>query len=261
MAKIEISAGRARRAGRSIEGALLAAAAASALACAPAGREPASAPVTTVAVPAPPAEVAAEGTGPDEPEQKGPARHKKVIQGLTEVYIGHSTEEVRRALGPEDKVVSEQAERDAWTASGYDPDEGVVFLLGFDEILVYDTPKAGQTIPFWKLYMRDNRVVFMILTSYGFEGLSLGKIGFPPSCYLLEDAREIAVTFGDGSILVKDGAHGHDTYHYVDQGISVITSGRQIRAFDIYGSLTPAERDRIQRALSAAARKAAAQQP
>jgi len=254
---VDHRADRAQRAGRAFPGALLAAVAALAAACAPAVREPASAQVISIAVPAPAAEVTAMDAGPDEPQEPPRAQHGKVIQGIADIYIGQPADEVRRLLGPEDDVVTPDAERTSWTSSGYDPEEGAVFLLGFDKILVYNDPKAGQTVPFWKIYTRAERVMFIILTSYGFEAMSLEKVGFPPSCYLLGNDRGITATFGNRPILVKDAEHGHDTYHYLDQGISVIASEGQTRVFDIFGALTAAERSRLDRALSAAARRKA----
>jgi hypothetical protein len=232
--------------------AILAIVAAPLLACAPAATQPpTSQPVLSIAVPA----TGGASEVPDDPEEKPSELPDDAIRGMGDIYIGQKVDEVRRLLGPEDSSATADDERSAWQSSGYEPEEGLIFLIGFDHVLVYESPKTDANFPFWKIYTRDNRVVFIILTSYGFETMSLDRVGFPPSCFMLGDEKGIAATFGSRFLLVKDDEHGHETYHYLDRGISVITSEGQIRVFDIYGPVDPDDRERVRRAISPSAAK------
>lgn len=183
-------------------------------------------------------------------EEEAPAR--PAIRGMGKIRVGQPVAEVRRILGPESRSVSAESEAREWTSAGYEPNAGLVFLIGFDSMLVYDTPPPGETLPFWKIYVKQGRVVFIILSSFSDYGndVVLSRVGFPPSCFMMADEAEVERTFGKSASRVEDTPHGHTTYHYLDRGVSVIAVEGQIRVFDIYGPIEGRRRATFHKALT-----------
>jgi hypothetical protein len=183
------------------------------------------------------------------PPEEAPAAAPGSIVGMGDVRVGQPIAEVRRILGHETQVVHRDEEAQIFRDAGYDPDKSLVFLLGFDTLHVYDTPPPRATLPFWKIYARDNKVVFIVLSSFTSGDMKVERVGFPPSCFMLAGAATIARTFGQGYLRVNDAEHGHETYHYLDRGISIIVVGGQVRVFNIYGPIDNLRRARVRQAL------------
>lgn len=183
------------------------------------------------------------------PPEEAPATAPGSVVGIGGVHVGQALEEVRRILGHETQVIHRDEEGRIFRDAGYDPDKSLVFLLGFDTLHVYDSPPPRATLPFWKIYARDNKVVFIVLSSFTSGDMEVERVGFPPSCFMLAGEATIAHTFGQGYLRVNDAEHEHETYHYLDRGISIIVVGGQVRVFNIYGPIDQLRRARVRQAL------------
>jgi len=99
------------------------------------------------------------------------------------------------------------------------------------------------------VYVKDDRVVLLKITTVGFEDfLREHKVGFPPSCFLLEPPPWIFETFGQN--YVEEQVPDHVTYHFVDRGISVMVFQDAIRVFDVFGDVGDAMRAKIKAAFA-----------
>ncbi|EYF07191.1 Hypothetical protein CAP_0670 [Chondromyces apiculatus DSM 436] len=205
----------------------------------------------TVALPGLPvdAQASAEEAQPSPSAEPTGGRQKRIIQALGEIHVGQSVNEVRSLLGREARLVPEREERDLWQHSGYDPDRELVFVLGFDEVLVYESVPPGWP-PFWKIYVQEGRVVLFKVTAYqeGAEGLA--SVGFPPSCFLTRSPAGVKQTFGQPDVWVRERHGSQQVFHYLGQGISVVVVEDAIQVFDIFGELPLARRERVHHALS-----------
>jgi hypothetical protein len=206
----------------------------------------AEATVVSIAVPPPPAELpAASGRDTDDP----PADGRGLVTGLGRLHIGQPIDEVRSLLGPETELLSEETDREGWQEQGYDPDEELMFLIGFDALLVWNEPPEGADLPVWKVYAREGRVVYIVLSSFTAAEMDVSRVGFSPSCFMRRKADPMEAACGPGYLHEQDEEHGHESYHYLDRGLTVITVDGEIRVFNIYGALGPGARARFRQVL------------
>lgn len=217
-------------------------------ACAsPRAGAPAEATVVSIALPPPPAEMpappAAEGEGDP------PAAARGLVTGMGRVHIGQSIDEVRRILGPETETLSEDTDREGWREQGYDPDQELMFMIGFDTLLVWNEPSEGADLPVWKIYARGDRVVYIVLSSFTSSEMDVTRVGFAPSCFMMRAAGSIESACGSGFLHEQDEEHNHESFHYLDRGLTVIAVEGQIRVFNIYGDIGPGPRARFRQAL------------
>jgi hypothetical protein len=169
------------------------------------------------------------------------------IEGLGPIQVGMSKEKVLAILGTPSRVVSREDEAAAFKQAEYGTDNNIIFAVGFDELIVYEKPPEGMTIPFWKIYLRDGKVATFVVTAFSWDTPPpKEKVGFAPACYLKGDAKGIAATFGKG-LLTRDR---NVTHHYLARGISIVEVRGEIAVFDIYGSLSTGDQARIEAAIT-----------
>jgi hypothetical protein len=190
------------------------------------------------ALPAPPS------SAPDQEHVAAPALHE--IHGIGPIHVGQSKEQVVQILGRVSRVVSWEDEKSAFARADHLPDTNVIFAVGFDEVLVWDNPSEGMTIPFWKVYLRGGKVATIVLSASAWMAPSTVKVGFPPACFLRGDAKGIAATFGPPLITRDQNVY----HHYLARGLTIIEVRGEITVFDIYGPLSDEERERVERAVT-----------
>jgi hypothetical protein len=228
-----------------------------ALLAAACGPKPAPPSVPVVAIAAADPTVIALASDPEPPRE---ARASvSTVNGVGRIHLGQSAAEVRALLGPETSLVTREDEEHRWIEAGYEPDKSIVFLLGFEQLMVYDDPPPKAEAPYWKLYLQHDRVMYLVVTAYGSEALPMTrKTGFPPDCFLLGPESGVRRTFGEADAVSVDDNHEHTTYHYLATGLSVIASADQIRVFDIFGPIDPERRDGFARLLEKRGKQKAA---
>lgn len=172
------------------------------------------------------------------------------VDGYGNLKLGQSTADVRRLLGPEERLVTGAEEVKAWTSANYVIERDALFHTGFDTVLVYNQDKQVTPIPYWKVYLAKDKVVAIKLSSFGYDTVpDIQTVGFAPSCYMLAPGTEIQKSLGpDALILVEKD---QTTYTYVRRGLAVTEVGGQIRVFDIFAPLGPAEEAKLAAALHA----------
>jgi hypothetical protein len=184
---------------------------------------------------------------PSEPGLAAPGA--AVVEAMGPIHVGQPISEVRAAFGPETRVATYAEETSEFDAAGYGARANILVLLGFDQVLVWETPPQGVGIPFWKVYVRDGRVVGFVVTSYGSENdPTTAKTSVANTCFLLGDEATIKQTFGADPVVVHDGAHGHATYNYLSRGVAVLAKEGKVRVFQVFGRLS-AEKQAKARAL------------
>jgi hypothetical protein len=187
-------------------------------------------------------------TIPTSPGRSAP-RDKTIIRSIGSVEIGQSLEEVRKRLGPEIKRIPYDDEHRSFTSFSYDTKRVVSFIIGFDDVYVFNDTEVRSFPPIWKVYFKDERVILIKITAVGFEDyLREHRVGFPPSCFLMDAPAGIFETFGQS--FHEEQVPDHVTYHFVDRGISVMVFDEAIRVFDVFGDVGDATRAQIKAAFA-----------
>lgn len=172
-----------------------------------------------------------------------------IVRGIGGVEVGQTSAELRQRMGTELRVDSYQKEHGAYGTFNYDIDKMIPFILGFDEVLVFNDDAVRSDPPVWKVYMKADRAIVIKITAVSFgEYLGEHKVGFPPSCFLLEPTQGIFTTFGHE--FMKEDLPDHVTYHFLDRGLSVLVFGEAIQVFDIFGDVGEPMREKIRVALT-----------
>jgi hypothetical protein len=180
---------------------------------------------------------------------RAPTRDPKMIRAIGSVEIGQTVAQLRSHLGAELRRTSYDDEEAAFKNFNYDPKRVVAFIVGFDEVFIFNDDTVRTDPPIWKVYVKDDHVVLIKITTVGFEEhLREHKVGFEPSCFLLDPPQGIFDTFGQG--YVEEQLPDHVTYHYVDRGISIMVFADAIRVFDVFGDVGDAVRARIKNAFT-----------
>lgn len=204
--------------------------------------------VSPIVVPS--TEVQSVPTAPLVIADPGPSkRESKIVTGLGQIEIGMPIPEVKRRIGAELRRHDFDTERAAFTSFNYDVSRTVPFILGFDEVLVFNDDTLRSEPPIWKVYAKGDRVVMLKITTVGFEDyLREHKTGFPPSCFLLAPTQGIAETFG--SDYEEEDLADHVTFHFFERGVSVMTFDDAIRVFDVYGDVGDDMRAKLHAAIA-----------
>lgn len=214
-----------------------------------AGAPAPASPVVAVAVAVPAAvPVAAAAEEPEAEGEEEAARGGEVISSLGPLRIGQPAAEVTKLLGEPSRVVTDDEEADGWRRSGYDPDQELVFLLGFDELLVYDNEPEGLP-PYWKFFIRGGRVMMIKASGFVANPEKIKDVGFAPACYLTAPAEGVVKTFGRADAVADENEGKQQVYTYLNRGISVIVVDGAIQVFDIFGALSVKERQRLRGAI------------
>ncbi len=122
-------------------------------------------------------------------------------------------------------------------------------MIGFDEVHIWDRPPEGIGFPFWKVFVKDGKVVGFVVTAYGNESEPTTAKTRVGSCFLLGDESTITRSLGVDRVVVRDPKHAHATYHYPARGVSVIAKDGKVRVFQVYGRLPPEKLDRLRSVL------------
>ena len=125
-----------------------------------------------------------------------------------------TTSQLIKEMGAPKKIVSYSEEKKVWLDGDYDLDKALVYHIGFDQVYVYD---YQNKYCLWKAYIKDDRVIYMNLTSRFVQDLYLhkikvrGQIGFGASISEIERLM--------GKNFFPDRAFSYTDYLYADLGI------------------------------------------
>ncbi len=134
--------------------------------------------------------------------------------GFDRIKIEMTTAELVKEMGPPEKIVSYEEEKKVWLDADYDLDKALVYHIGFDQVYVFD---YQNDYCLWKAYIKDDRVIYMNLTSRFVRDLHLDKVsvrnqfGFGTSASKVEEVL--------GKNFFPDRAFSYTDYLYADLGI------------------------------------------
>jgi len=177
---------------------------------------------------------------------------RAVVTSYGKLAIGAPRRAVLAALGPAVSTTTEKEERETYEEAGYEPDDELVFVAGFDKRDRFNVPK-DPAVPAFKVFYRADRVVAFTLSIYVYHDeadrpdpldessvvakADRTKVGFPPRCYLFGDRADAVATFGAPELAEPTDPNGNQSLHYLKRGLSVVLDGDTIVAIDVYGQL------------------------
>jgi hypothetical protein len=162
-------------------------------------------------------------------------------EGVGELKLGMARLHVTRLLGEPLNTVDYLKEKANWENAGYDPDQEIQFFKGFDYYLEYDCVTNVTDYPAWKVYFKNDRVVYVILSSFIFEKKRPKRVGIPPDCFFGSLKHGVRKTLGDDYFEFVDSENNFNL-HYLENGISVVLTEEKVGVMNIFSPFSKEEK-------------------
>ncbi|MEX1002995.1 MAG: hypothetical protein WDZ35_12830 [Crocinitomicaceae bacterium] len=82
--------------------------------------------------------------------------------GFPNLYVNMPTSKLLAEMGQPTEVRSFESEKKVWVDGGYDISKSIAFLIGFDQVYLFD---YQNKYCLWKAYVLNDQVIYMNLTS------------------------------------------------------------------------------------------------
>jgi hypothetical protein len=154
-------------------------------------------------------------------------------KGMGNVVIGVEAAEIKKLCGEPLSVISYEEEYSAFDDYGYDTDRELQFMIGFDYVLEYDPSSNASAIPAWKLYFKNDRLVYINFSSFVYTSEELRSVGVAPACFFYGTEGGMIQSLGNGFAKRTDES-GNEQYSYPAKGITPIIVDGVVRVFHVY---------------------------
>lgn len=157
-------------------------------------------------------------------------------KGVGELVLGISTEKAIELLGvPEKSLDYDQEQFQEVVKFGKNVSQELCYNTHYDRVFKYKNDcDANVDYPVYKLYFRKNQLVYIVLTSYGYDDMlynkftAANKIGFHCT------GEKIKSVLGHPEIMQERYV---GEYLYMQSGIDFLTENNEMRAMFIYEPL------------------------
>lgn len=154
-------------------------------------------------------------------------------KGIGELLLGISSEKAIEILGQPEKSRNYQQEQDEEVVKfGKNVSLELCYNTHYDRVLKYkNTAEANIKYPVYKLYFRNNKLVYMVLTSYGYNTAVYEKLKIKNNLKFHNSGEAIKKSMGYPEI-TQERYVGE--YLYMQNGIDFLTEQNELRAVFIY---------------------------
>lgn len=154
-------------------------------------------------------------------------------RGVGELVLGISTEKVIELLGlPEKSRSYEQEQNEEVVKFGKNISQDICYNTHYDRVFKYKNDCNAQIdYPVYKLYFRNNQLVYMVLTSYGYNDAVYSKFTAGNNISFHSPAEKIKKDMGHPEVMEERYV---GEYMFMQSGIDFITENNEIRAMFIY---------------------------
>ena len=154
--------------------------------------------------------------------------------GVGDLQLGISKEQVLNLIGTSYDARDYVEEREIYNGSRYPTDDMIQFIIGFDEVFVYNTP---QKYPVFKLYFKNDELVYIILTTYTtgqemWNNLTLENSGFR----YLDEMNTVLDYYGPEDVFMDD-INYDGFFIYWSRGIEFCFDEKELRVIYIFEPL------------------------
>ena len=167
-------------------------------------------------------------------------------KNIGDIYLGDSLAKIAPQIQATGNRSDYQTEFEVFENFGYKPLEYLQFHIGFDHVQIFDEAD-NPSYPIFKLYFKNEALVFMIITSYGSDIFNL------EACRRMFTERNIAFGASISEMVMAYGSnyakHVYGTYDgdfiYPELGISFIADEGKVRVIRLFEPMNVAECEAI----------------
>ena len=154
-------------------------------------------------------------------------------KGVGELVLGISTEKAIELLGlPEKSRSYEQEQNEEVVKFGKNVSQELCYNTHYDRVFKYKNDcDATIEYPVYKLYFRNNQLVYMVLTSYGYDDALYSKFTAGNNISFHSSGQKIKTGMGHPEIMQEKYV---GEYLYLQSGIDFLTENNEMRAMFIY---------------------------
>jgi len=156
--------------------------------------------------------------------------------GVAEITIGTPSQKVLDILGQPIRKSTFEEETQSLLKRKLTPKTELVFFLGFDYVIEYSKSANKTYYPLYTLYFKDEKLIYMILSSYGYDLEKCKKFGISSALFFNDGKENMQKTLGRSYISTHPTA-GNFLYDYFAKGISLFLNKNEIRTMHIYAPL------------------------
>ena len=169
-------------------------------------------------------------------------------EGIGEITIGRKGIEISQILGvPPVRKSTYDEEKEALIKRNLDPKTELVFFLGFDIVVEYNISTNKTEYPIYSLYFKDGKLIYIILSSYGYDTKKCKSFGIDSKLYFGDSPEKVKQVLGSSSYRTATRS-GDALSDYFSKGISVFSASKEVRTMHIYA---PLDRSQIRKYLAA----------
>ena len=158
--------------------------------------------------------------------------------GVGQIKLGMTYSDVVNKLGQGTSMTNLEQETDYYTQFGYELTKEVSFFVGFDQAVQYTNEEESiLPYPVYKLFFKNDKLVFMTLTSYGFSEDLYSKFSFKKNIEFMSSEESLLKVFGkeDQSVVASDGSK---ELLYLSKGVEFTIDEGKLRAVHLFAPLT-----------------------
>ncbi len=154
-------------------------------------------------------------------------------KGVGELVLGISTEKAIALLGfPEKSRSYEQEQNEEVVKFGKNVSQELCYNTHYDRVFKYKNDcEANIEYPVYKLYFRNNQLVYIVLTSYGYDNELYSKFTANNNISFHSSGQKIKTAMGYPEIMQEKYV---GEYLYLQSGIDFLTENNEMRAMFIY---------------------------
>lgn len=156
--------------------------------------------------------------------------------GVAEITVGTPSQKVLDILGKPIRRSTFEEEKESLLKRKLLPKTELVFFLGFDYVIEYSRSANKTYYPLYTLYFKDDKLVYMILSSYGYDEEKCKKFGISSTMFFGNGKEPMQKTLGRSYISTNPNT-GNFLYDYFAKGISLFLTKNQIKTMHIYAPL------------------------
>lgn len=156
--------------------------------------------------------------------------------GVAEITINTPSQKVFDILGQPIRKSTFEEEKESLLKRKLTPNTELVFFLGFDYVVEYSRSANKTYYPIYTLYFKDEKLIYMILSSYGYDDQKCKKFGISSSMFFSNGKDQMQKTLGRSYISTNPNT-GNFLYDYFAKGISLFLTKNEIKTMHIYAPL------------------------
>lgn len=155
--------------------------------------------------------------------------------GVHEITLGQSMELVTQIMGEPARRISNEEETASYKRFGYATDHQILFTTHFDICYTYTSPSNQSIHPIFKVYFKDKKVVYIVLSAYPYAKLSKYAV-IDLELRFYANQRDMKDILGLNCISYLE-PHGYKVFAYMDKGITLVFKENELVTITIYTPL------------------------